>query len=189
MKFRLPAMVLSALVATSATGAEDQTQPPYFAALLARPGLEIEACYTTILAREGLDSPACASALGQIWIAQKAAKVNFFDFRDKDGFKKMVAKLTSARNQGREDRQSQPISQQVRDNMEIVVSVARTQFKDDRVSQCLTEIRYRGDASSPYCDYTLALLNLALFTSTEIPRIKMRREDMAAVLEQALPTK
>ncbi|TCA59130.1 hypothetical protein [Rhizobium leguminosarum] len=189
MKLVLCAIALSAVLATTVNGADDRAQPSYFAPLVAGSGVEIEACYTAILARDGVDSSTCNSTLWQIWFAQKKANVDPLDFRDKAMFRGIVTQLVRARNEERLDQGSLPYTQQVKDNMKRVVNVARGELKDDRVSQCLAEIRYKDDSSSVYCDYTLALLNLDLYGLTEVPRIKMRREDLAAVLEQALPAR
>lgn len=80
-------------------------------------------------------------------------------------------------------------TQQIIDNFRTVVGVARSELKDDKVSHCLADIRYNNDPSSLYCDYALAVINLTLSALTETPAIRMRREDLAAVLEQALPVR
>jgi glutaredoxin len=123
----------------------------------------------------------CPYALEDLGCPKKE-KAKRLDFHDKAGFNEMVTELTQARNENRSDQQSAPQTQQVKDNINIVVGVARSELKDNNVIQCLAAIRYRNDSSSPYCDYTFALLNLSLFASTDIPRIKMQREDMASVL-------
>ncbi|RUM25523.1 hypothetical protein EFQ99_12325 [Rhizobium vallis] len=177
------------LLATALHAADDKAQPPYFASILAHPIHDIQACYTSILARDGFDSPSCVGTLWQIWFAQDKAKVERIDFHDKTGFKEMLVKLIQAGNEKPTEQKNIPQTQEVISNIDIVVDTARSKLSDDNVSQCLAEIRYQKDLSSPYCDYTLALLNLALFTATDIPRIRMQREDLAAVLEQALPVK
>ncbi|WHO71064.1 hypothetical protein [Rhizobium sp. BT03] len=189
MKSGLLITALSALLATAVNAAENEALPPYFATLIAGKGGEIEACYTAILARDGLDSPACSSTRWLILFTQKKAKVAARDYQDKTDFKEIVSKLTQARNGTRVHVQSPPQTQQVIDNIRTVVGVARSELKDDRVSHCLADIRYKNDPSSLYCDYALAVINLTLSALTETPPIKMQREDLAAVLEQALPTR
>ncbi|NEI59475.1 hypothetical protein GR200_31085 [Rhizobium leguminosarum] len=183
MKSRLLTIALSALFGTAVNAAEDEALPPYFAPLIAGQGGEIEACYTAILARDGLDSPACSSTRWLILFTHKKAKVAARDYQDMTGFKEIISKLTQARNGGRVYVQSPAQTQQVIDNIGTVVGVARSELKDDKVSHCLADIRYNNDPSNLYCDYALAVINLTLSALTERPAIKMRRDDLAAVLE------
>ncbi|MBY3377580.1 hypothetical protein [Rhizobium laguerreae] len=189
MKSGLLIIALSALLATALNAAEDEALPPYFAPLIAGQGGEIEACHTAILARDGLDSPACSSTRWLILFTQKKAKVAARDYHDKTGFKEIISKLIQARNGGRVSMRSSAQTQQIIDNFRTVVGVARSELKDDKVSHCLADIRYNNDPSSLYCDYALAVINLTLSALTETPAIRMRREDLAAVLEQALPVR
>ncbi|TBF31535.1 hypothetical protein [Rhizobium ruizarguesonis] len=189
MKSRLLIVALSALLGTAGNAAEDEALPPYFSPLIAGQGGEIEACYTALLARDGLDSPACSSTRWLILFTQTKAKVAVRDYQDKTGFKEIISKLTQARNGSRVYVQSPAQTQQVIDNIGTVVVVARSEMKDDKVSHCLADIRYNNDPSSLYCDYALAVINITLSALTERPAIKMRREDLAAVLEQALPAR
>jgi hypothetical protein len=120
---------------------------------------------------------------------QKKAKVAARDYQDKTGFKEIISKLIQARNGKRVYVQSPAQTQQVIDNIRTVVGIARSELKDDKVSHCLADIRYNNYPSSLYCDYAIAVINLTLSALTETPPIKMRREDLAAVLEQALPAR
>ncbi|MGZ2501028.1 hypothetical protein ELH27_11940 [Rhizobium leguminosarum] len=189
MKSRLLIIALSTLLATAVNAAADEALPPYFAPLIAGQGVEIEACYTAILVRDGLDSPACSSTRWLILFTQKKAKVAARDYQDKTGFKEIISKLIQARNGKRVYVQSPAQTQQVIDNIRTVVGIARSELKDDKVSHCLADIRYNNYPSSLYCDYAIAVINLTLSALTETPPIKMRREDLAAVLEQALPAR
>ncbi|WP_179039757.1 hypothetical protein [Rhizobium leguminosarum] len=189
MKSRLVIIALSALLGTAGYAVEDEALPPYFAPLIAGKGGEIEACYTAILARDGLDSAACSSTRWLILFTQSKAKVAVREYQDMTGFKEIISKLTQARNGGRVYVRSPAQTQQVIDNIGTVVGLARSELKDDKVSHCLADIRYNNNSSSLYCDYALAVINLTLSSLTERPAIKMRREDLAAVLEQALPAR
>ncbi|MBY3169897.1 hypothetical protein [Rhizobium laguerreae] len=189
MKPGLHIIALVALLGTAVNAAEDEALPPYFAPLIAGKGNEIEACYTAILARDGFDSPACRSTRWLILFTQKKAGVAARDYQDNTGLKEVISNLTQARNRSRVYVQSPAQTQQVIDNIRTVVGVARSELKDDKISHCLADIRYKNDLTSLYCDYALAVINITLSALTETPPIKMRREDLAPVLEQALPAK
>ncbi len=190
MTIKSAAIALGALLAVPSFAADAKPLPPYFASLLSHYDTVIEACHLSILARNDIRSRQCRTVQWLIRTAQLKAKVkDDFDFKDEARFKAMVAELTLARNEKQPDQQPAPLSQEVSDNIVSVVAAARDKLENDEVIQCLAEIRYRNDPSSPYCDYTLALLNLVLFRTADAPRIKMQREDMAAVLEQALSAK
>jgi hypothetical protein len=126
MRFTWAAVGLGALLAAPSFATEAKPQPPYLASLLSEPDTAIEACHISILARDDLDSPPCVRTLWKIWSAQKKANVKRRDFNDKAAFKAIVAELTLARNEKRRDQLSAPQSQQVRDNIEIVVGEARS---------------------------------------------------------------
>jgi len=187
MRAALSLLILSALISqASVVAAGSASRSTYYDAVAEEPDVAIEACQLSILARGGFDSPSCVRTLWFILLEQHRLKQTAIDSTDKDNFQRIVNELVAERNP-HIVKAALPQAHDVRSNIDYVVSKARDALNDDNVSYCLAEIRYRQLSNSSYCDYALALLNLALFTAADTPRLKLDRADMAAALALGLP--